>query len=149
MRMPALRATCSTRLLLRPRRGVALIDTLAACAMLILVFAMVSGQLAEWSNRVSAARSALAQMAIPRRALLALAENAYTAQPTGTTTVVFDTVRASYTRITNNNATRVPRYEIILTDVRADAAIRPDTFQVDINPWITVPTGFSQGDARP
>ena len=137
------------RPLVRPRRGVALIDTLAGCVLLLLVFAMASGHLAEWSQRVSTARSALAQMAIPRRALLALAENTYAAQPTGTTTTVFDTVQVLYTRIANTNAPRVPRYTIILADARPDAVMRPDTFQVDLNPYITIPTGFDLGDTRP
>ncbi|MGI8547398.1 MAG: hypothetical protein ACR2M1_08680 [Gemmatimonadaceae bacterium] len=133
----------------RSRKGFALIDTLAACVLLLMVFAMASSHLAEWAKRVSDSRTALVQMAIPRRALLAIGENTSATLPTGTTVAQFDTVQATYTRITNSNAVRIPRYRIILADTRPEAAIRPDTFEVDVNPYVTVSTGFDSGDTRP
>ncbi len=148
--IPLSRSSTRSPAFSRGRRGVALIDTLAACVLLLLVFAMASGHLAEWSKRVADARSALVQMEIPRRVVAAFAETSSASFfPTGTQAATFDSVTATYTRIANPNTARIPRYEIIVADARPDAAIRPDTFQIDFNPYLMSVTGFDQGDTRP
>ena len=134
----------------RVRRGVALIDALAACIVLLVVFTMASNHLAEWSKRVADARTALVQMAIPRRVVAAFAETSSASFfPAGTQSSVFDTVTATYTRVANPAAPRVPRYAIVIADSREDASVRPDSFQVDFSPYLLSIANVEQGDTRP